>query len=235
MNKRWFRALFRQRVMIILLLVLQVVFLVWLISSSSRVSVTLNRALTILSLLAVLSIVAKKDKGAYKTTWVFLILSMPLFGGLLYLLFNFQTSTRRFAGRLEQWEKKAAPLYLLPGDGYDQARAALGHHFPQVRCLQDGVGFPIYANTQVEYLTPGERMLEELLKELKKAERYIFLEFFIVQEGVMWDSVLAILALSIPRRLSAMTASPRWEPPIWIFAACISILNAARWCFKARR
>ena len=79
MNRRWFRALFRRRVLIILMLLIQAVFLVYLITSTSRVSQVFSNVLTLVSLLAVLYIVSKKDKGAYKTTWVFLILSFPLF------------------------------------------------------------------------------------------------------------------------------------------------------------
>ena len=87
----------------------------------------------------------------YKTTWVFLILSLPLFGGLLYLLFHFQTDTKRFQARIRAAEEKAAPLFARPGDGYQQAGDTLGHRFPQVRYLQDNMGFPVYSHTQTQY------------------------------------------------------------------------------------
>ncbi len=193
MNQRWFRALFRRRVIVILLLVLQVVFWVHLVSSVSQISWLLSKGLTILSFLTALYIVSKKDKGAYKTTWLFLILSLPLFGGLLYLLFSFQNSTRRFAKNIHSVEGKAAPLFFLPGDDCSEAKNQLGCLFPQVRYLQDYTGFPIYSNSAARYFSPGEKMLDALLPELKKAEKYIFLEFFIVQEGLMWDSILEIL------------------------------------------
>jgi len=193
MNRRWFRALFRRRVIIILLLVLQVVFLVHLVSSGSQISRLMSRGLTILSLLAALYIVSKKDKGAYKTTWIFLILSLPLFGGLLYLLFSFQNSTRRFAKNIRRAEGKATPLFCLPGDDYVEAKKQLGYLFPQVRYLQDYTGFPIFSDSAARYFSPGEKMLDALIPELKRAEKYIFLEFFIVQEGLMWDSILEIL------------------------------------------
>jgi cardiolipin synthase len=193
MNRRWFRALFRRRVIIILLLLIQVAFLVHLVSSGSQTFRLVNRSLTILSLLAVLYIISKKDKGAYKTTWVFLIMALPLFGGLLYMLFSFQNSTRRFAKNIHSAEEKAAPLFRLPGDCYAEAKEQLGCLFPQTRYLQDYMGFPVYSHSSTKYLSPGEKMYEVLLSELEKAENYIFLEFFIVQEGVMWDSILAIL------------------------------------------
>lgn len=193
MNQRWFRALFRRRVIVILLLLIQVCFFVHLISSGSQNSRLVSRFLTLLSLLVALHVVSHKDKGSYKTAWIFLILSLPLFGGLLYLLFNFQTSTRKFSKKIQEIESQTASLFSKPGDGYVQARDSVGTLFPQVRYLQDTMGFPIYSNTTTKYLSPGEAMLEAILQELKKAKHYIFLEFFIIQDGMMWGSILSIL------------------------------------------
>ena len=193
LKQKWFRALFRRRMLIAFIIVLQAAFLVYAIASGSMVSRNLGRLLTLLSILAVLSIVSKRDKGAYKTLWVFLILSFPIFGGLLYLLVNFQGTTKRMQKDLQKAKEKAAPLYSLPGNGYDEARSSMRDHFPQVRYLQDFAKFPVYTGTRTKYLPLGEAMLEELLLQLEKAEHFIFLEFFIIQEGKMWNSILEIL------------------------------------------
>ena len=52
---------------------------------------------------------------------------------------------------------------------------------------------PIYENTYNEYLTPGEVKFEKLVEELKKAKHFIFLEYFIIEEGIMWNTILEIL------------------------------------------
>ncbi len=193
MRQRWLRALFRRRVLTILLLVLQAAFLIHLVISSSQSSRRISRILTVASIAAVLYIVSKRDKGAHKTAWAILILSFPLFGGIMYLLFNFQSSTRRFSKEVQNAQRKAEPLFGLPGDSYAAATEQLGERRSQIRYLQDHVGFPVYGDTQTQYLTPGERKLEMLLEKLEKAESYIFLEYFIVQEGVMWNGILEIL------------------------------------------
>ena len=54
-------------------------------------------------------------------------------------------------------------------------------------------GYPIYKNTSVKYFPLGEYKFEELKKQLEKAKRFIFLEYFIVEEGFMWNSILEIL------------------------------------------
>ena len=83
LDKKWFRALFRRRVLIILLLVVQVAFFLYLILTGSRAFTVINWILTAFSFLVVLSIIPKREKGAYKLLWVIQILIFPIFGGLL--------------------------------------------------------------------------------------------------------------------------------------------------------
>ena len=168
MNKRWFRTLFRRRILISLLIVLQAALVVWFIVSTSQVSVVVRHILHIISFVAVLAIVAKKDKGAFKTTWVFLILSLPVLGGLMYILMHIQSPTRKMKTELKKAEEKAAGLYAYPGTDYAAAETEMAEHFPQVRYLQNYVGFPVYGNTATKYFSPGEDMLEALLPELEK-------------------------------------------------------------------
>lgn len=57
-----------------------------------------------------------------------------------------------------------------------------------------GGGFSVYRNTEVTYFPGGEAKFEELLRQLEKAEKYIFLEYFIIDEGLMWGKILEVLA-----------------------------------------
>ncbi len=57
-----------------------------------------------------------------------------------------------------------------------------------------GGGFPVYQNTAVTYFPGGEAKFEELLRQLETAQKYIFLEYFIIEEGLMWGRVLEVLA-----------------------------------------
>ena len=175
MHQRWLRILFRRRVLTILLLLLQVWFLVNLVIGGSQLSRQLSRLLSIISIVAVLYIVSKRNTGAYKTAWAILILAFPLFGGLMYLLFTFQSSKWRFAKDMLHAQSKANALYTLPGNDYESALIQLPAHCQQIRYLQDSAGFPVYADTETRYLTPGEKKLDVLLEELEKAESYIFM------------------------------------------------------------
>lgn len=192
-NKKWFRALFRRRFYIALLLIIQLVFLCFLVVGGSKLSGAVSVTLTLISLFAVLYIVRKHDKGSYKLLWVILILVVPIFGGFLYLMTRLQTSFPNFKESGKIAEEQAKALFAKEDKNLSKAEAALPNRVQQLRYLHRFAGFPVYENSFSEYLSPGEEMFSRLLEELEKAEKYIFLEYFIIREGVMWDAVLDIL------------------------------------------
>ena len=116
LQKRWFRALFRYRFYITVLLAVQAAFMIYVIFSTGRAAVWIGRALSLLSFFVALHIVMRKTKGAYKLMWVFLILLFPLFGGILYLLFTYQSSMFKVQKYAENILKKTA-AYSYARDG----------------------------------------------------------------------------------------------------------------------
>lgn len=192
MRHSWFRALLRRRLAVIFLIILQIWFLVYFFQNESYISEVLRTVIHVISGFLVLHIISKKDKGANKVAWIFLLLLFPLFGSLLYLLYHFQSSTRKFGNKILQIEEKNRKLYNLPGNSSKEAAAVLPGYATQIRYLQFA-GFPIYNGTQTEYFSPGEKFFPVFLAELKNAQKYIFIEYFIIQEGVMWNAVLEIL------------------------------------------
>lgn len=129
-----------------------------------------------------------------KITWLIVIMLIPVFGALLFwytqseaghraekkLLEDILSSTKE---KLTQDPEVLAALEQdSPGD------AALARYFQKCGC------FPVYSDTQVTYFPLGEDKFQEMLKQLEQAQKYIFLEYFIVDEGLMWGKILEILA-----------------------------------------
>lgn len=193
MNQKWLRQLLRRRFFVILLLMAQLGVIIYTAVSSSLASHLVSQGLTVLSLLVCLYIVSRRGTGAYKLSWIFMILLFPLFGGLLYLLFSFQGATKKFSRQTAKTEAKAKSLLSFPGTAEEALLETLPDRTAQVQYLQNYAGFPVYTDSQTTYLSPGETKHNLLLEQLQKAERYIFLEYFIIQEGVMWNAVLEIL------------------------------------------
>jgi cardiolipin synthase len=192
-KKRWARVIFRWRLMVIALLVIQVVFLIILLAGSSLNFRYTNWILNITSIVVSLYILNKKEKSAYKLTWIFLIMLFPIFGGALYLVFTFQSSPRKRKKRVEAANKVFRPLFRLPGNALPELAEKHEDYVPQVRYLQEYAGFPVYRHTRAEYFPSGEAFFARLYPELEKAEKYIFLEFFILRQGQMLNPIIDLL------------------------------------------
>lgn len=193
MKQGWKRALIRRRLFVAILIIAQAAVLAYFIHSTSSASEVFQALLSLMSLSVALYIVGKPGEPTAKLSWVFLILLTPLFGGLFYLLYSFQSGTK-YVGRLLSSRSAALrPLFALPNAASgDPDPAQVGLCAPLLRYIR-ACGYPAYGATESEYLSPGQAFYARLLSELEKAEKYIFLEFFIIEEGQLWDSVLAIL------------------------------------------
>ncbi|HOC06414.1 MAG TPA: phospholipase D-like domain-containing protein, partial [Bacillota bacterium] len=187
------RLIFSQRVLVSILILLQLSLLFFFVTTSVKYFDTIEVILSVISLLVVFFIFNKKSKPAYKLSWVFLILAFPVFGGLFYLLFTFQSTTKKVKRRMESIVRETQPLYAPNYDALPFFEKEARDSLRLVSYLQEYAGFPAYRHTQTEYLTPGEAKYAALLRELAQAERYIFLEYFIIEEGLMWNSILEIL------------------------------------------
>lgn len=190
MKKRWFGVLVRRRAYVVVLLALQLAMLLAMTLSSIHYFHFMYWVFSFISFLVALYIINKKEKPAYKLTWIILILLLPIFGGLFYLIFRFQSSNRIFRKRQSAIEELIQPLR----QSSTGCLTRVGGEFVNLpRYLQQYAGFPVYDNTRTEYLTPGEKKLNRLLEKLRGAQKYIFLEYFIISDGMMWRSILEVL------------------------------------------
>jgi cardiolipin synthase len=193
MPKKWTRIVFRRRVFVIFILLMQIAFFVSLIAGTGLSSRYAGWALNVLSILVCLYILNKREKSAYKLTWIFLILMFPIFGGLLYIIFYSQSNPRKLRRLIEESRRQCEAFYSLPGDILPVLVERNEECLPQVRYLQEYAGFPVYEHTQTRYFDSGESFFQQVLEELEKAERYIFLEFFILRQGLMLNPIISIL------------------------------------------
>ena len=179
--------------LVALLILAQFALIGYTIFSNSMVSDIVMNTANLVSLLVVLHVVISKNKPAYKISLTFLIFMFPLFGGIFYLLYKSNAVWRGLHKRTEQINKASAEFFRLPETAVDEAKAKMPEFSTQISYADGYMGFPVYKNTQMSYYRLGEEMFAALCEDLKKAERYIFLEFFIVKEGKMWSAVEEIL------------------------------------------
>ena len=170
MQQKWLRVVFRRRIFVIALLLFQIFLIIFLAVGTSKVSVYMGLALNGISIGVCLYVLNKKEKPAYKLTWIFLILLFPIFGGLVYVIFHTQTNPRKFMKRSKKIISFYKPLFLLPGNTLPAMKERHKDSAPQAHYLQEHAGFPAYTHTRTVYFSSGEAFFKQVLVELDKAE-----------------------------------------------------------------
>lgn len=143
---------------------------------------------------AVLYLVNEDSNPAYKIAWLIPIMLFPIFGGLFYLMFGRVRPTRRERQRMESINRRYDDALSPTKGAMDALRGESEDAALQASYIERAARAPVYAGTETEYLPLGEAMFARMMDELEKAERFIFMEYFIVQEGKMWNAICEVLA-----------------------------------------
>lgn len=176
-----------------LLLIMQIAWFILSVFVLSDYSSVINVLLKLLSLTVVMFIVGKEDNPSYKIIWIILIMAVPILGGFLYLFAGDKKPTKRMHRQISE-----SRLFLLPQlkrndtvmESLCEKDSRSAACFEYVRRQS---GYPCYDNTEAYYYDCGEKMFEAMKRELKKAEKYIFIEYFIIKSGHMWSEIMNIL------------------------------------------
>ena len=153
----------------------------------------INILFQVMGAIVVLYIINQWSNPAYKIVWTFVILIFPLLGLCIYLVFGRSRLTKKTRESMERVNGELRGL--LPGNKeleqkiYQEAESVAG----QSKYISDWSSFPVYTNTDVKYYRCGEEMFPDMLADLEGAKHFIFLEYFIIADGVMFDEMLEIL------------------------------------------
>lgn len=134
-----------------------------------------------------------RQEPTLKLTWCIIIALVPVFGILLYLFISLDLGHRWEQKVQHQMERESAQYIEMPQPLIERIREREPGLYNLARYAAVANGYPAYENTAVTYFPTGEAKFEELLRQLEKAKRFIFLEYFIIEEGYMWAKVLDIL------------------------------------------
>ena len=192
-KKKWLKLILRRRTLIILILLFQIALTISLIVGTGKYLGFSYWILNFLSIFVCIYVINKREKAGYKLTWIFIILVFPIFGGIVYILFSFWSDPKKFRREINRNINDSSGAFFLPGNRLDELTNIYPEFKTHAHYLQEYAGFPVYGNTRQEYLPSGEMFFYRVLEELKKARKYVFMEFFILKEGLMFNSILKIL------------------------------------------
>lgn len=172
------------------LIVVQMCWFALALLALSEYSAWVSVAFTVAAILMALFITWRDDNPAYKMAWILLICILPVLGATMYIFFGNKRPSKALKRKIEPVDQAHKSL-LAPVD--DVSGMASHRLLDTVGYISDKGGYPAWKGTQSRYYPLGDDAYPDMLADLKKAEHFIFLEYFIISRGEMWDSIFAIL------------------------------------------
>lgn len=142
------------------------------------------------SILMVLAILKDSTRLSHDIPWLILILLFPIFGIVLFITLGRSYSKSKLLKSIIKYEKINSK-YLIQDE--DIKKEIDSKELDNLKYILNNSGYPIYKDNEVTYYPFGEDFYPELLKELKKAKNFIFMEYFIINKGIMWNEILELL------------------------------------------
>ena len=192
-KKKFSQMAYGTSIIILLLMVLQIGIVAYGLTILREDVVYLYGVFTVMGVVAVVYIINESKTPEYRMSWMLLILVFPFVGTVFYIYGKLGWERKTLGKKLRKLQMVTSEYmeqdteiisYMKSGRA---ANTKLSHYLFQEFAL------PTYSNTSLEYYPSGEAKFEALLQELQRAKKFIFMEYFIVEEGVMWNSILDIL------------------------------------------
>ncbi|MBR1390616.1 MAG: cardiolipin synthase [Lachnospiraceae bacterium] len=191
--KRIAKLFFSRLFIIALAILMQLFWFLYVFLRLSRVFTSLNIVLSVVALVLMLHVINRRMNPYGKLAWCVIILGFPLLGVLLYILLGRSELTKRTRKRLEQVNQEILP-HLSRNPEYEQElKQTDTDAYLQSEYIAKWAGAPLYRHTQTRYYGSGEEMFESLLKDIQEAKSYIFMEYFILDEGYMLQTIIDAL------------------------------------------
>ena len=193
MGIRKFRLLMSKYGFSIAIILIELVLIFGIILYMSQIAPIIWVTLVFLiSVATVIAIVNRSMSPESKVTWL-IVTFVPVFGPLLYLMFGERRLSKKELKQLQELnsiafhENNGRQLHLQLQETDKSAYGIIN------ALLHMDSNAEVYDHTDSQFFANGEEMWQQMLEDLKRAEKFIFLEYYIVDEGLMWDSILEIL------------------------------------------
>jgi len=196
-RKGFLRLIFSRFFVIAVLLVFQVALLVAVyLQFREKLPVLLNLQWVFTFAMIVYLFNSNMDSSA-KLTWMLVISLVPLAGAAMLLFTQSNVGHRMETEMVHEQINNTRTMLMQPQNVFSEIEHDGSGTDDLSKYLNKTGCFPVYDKTEVTYFTLGEKKFEAMLAELEKAEKYIFMEYFIVEEGYMWGRILDVLTRKV--------------------------------------
>ena len=158
----------------------------------NQYTVYLYALVELLSIIVMIPLIASDRNAAYKLYWLGVALVLPIAGHAMYLFWGRSVINRKAHKEIQRAIDKANEEQIMNPHLIEKLASEDADKGKIARYLYNQ-NYPLYENTKITYFEVGERFFEDVEAKLKLAEKYIFISFFIIADGSIWERYTAIL------------------------------------------
>ncbi len=156
-------------------------------------STVVYAAFVLLGAVTVVHILNEENNASFKIAWIIPVLVIPVFGTVLYIYINLQPGTKRIHKKLTKIEDEIRPYLAQNEETVQELQEQSAGEKGIADYLYHADNYPVYAGCKMKYYPIGEAKFADMIEQLKRAEHFIFMEYFIVAKSYMWNTILEIL------------------------------------------
>ncbi len=188
------RFIFSRRFIIALLALVQIALVYLFLSDIIFYGPTIYFLMTLFSVITMVYVVERDNLNpSYKILWILFMVVFPVTGALMYFFWGNRKLTKNHQEKLELIQIDNEKIFLQNDKILNEIKLKDVNLEKQARYLSNIAKGMLYDNTDVRYYKMGEDFFVDFLEDLRNAKKSIFMQYFIVDEGYMWDSILEIL------------------------------------------
>ena len=191
------RVLFGRTGIVLSLLTIQILVLFSMFKFLESFIPYLVTTLLVFTIFMVVKVINSEHNTNVKMSWIIMIMLVPGFGGLLYIVIQRDIGHRALKKRLKMIIKESKTEFVKNDSLMETLKVENKGLYNLTTYTEKTGGFPIYEGESTKYFPLGEDAFKEMLIQLRSAEKFIFMEYFIISEGHMWGKILKILSAKV--------------------------------------
>lgn len=201
MLKRLNCFIFSKFIIMLLQIIVQVFLIIWMLYYFQEYIFWIFLGTYLVNFILSMHISLKNDSPSYQIAWILLLFLLPIVGLLFYIETHCSYKVKKIKKRLSTSHQKMKKLYHLNHQENKNLKNEDLSFFQLSEYINNVVDFPIYQNTNTKYYPFGEVQWQDMLKDLKAAKHFIFLEYFTIEQGLMWDEILKVLQEKVKEKV----------------------------------
>ncbi len=172
---------------------IEIAIVVFLYSATRNIYVYAHIAFEFIKLITVLYLLYRHDSGAYKISWIIFIMFLPVVGIVAFYLWGNSKMNKNMHNEYDRIRDSSMKYLPDSSDIKMELKQKDLYKYNQVQYMTKVGGYPIYRNNGTKYYDIGEEFFKNVLIEMNRAKKYIFIQFYILSSGKLWDKMLNVL------------------------------------------